>query len=748
MRILYDPGILDMRNKGNIALLQAAMARFRELWPGATHEVITIAPHLLRLYCPDAIPVSPNGSVIQPGSRDLKYGFTTSIPRWTLRSLFELREEIWSQQNLGKWRVMSRPEKSFSAPEPAGIQAVTDEKKERAELKQVIQAYSLYVSTGAQYMSDACKQDALDVLDRIECASISGLPTVMVGQGFGPIQDPELKSRAKAVLPKVDSIFVREAIVSPALLRSFGVDASKVIFTGDDALEMTYKNRSHHRGSAIGVSLRVAHYTEFNHRYIETLRTTLQQSATQYKAPLVALPIAQSAYEPDEWYIEQVIAGYRPKSFYRRRFSQPVEIIKRAGRCRLVVTGTFHAAVFALAQGIPVVCLAKSKMYAEKFHGLADQFGSGCQVLNMDDEDLPIKLRDAINQAWVMSDKYQQELMKATERQISLGRAAYRKFFDLVLYKKEITMSAEKHRVSIGLPVFNAQKYLSQALDSILAQTFTDFELIISDNASTDRTAEICRAYAAKDARIRYFRNERNLGAAPNFNRVFYLATGEYFKWAPYDDRIAPEFLQKCVDVLDQHPDVVLCYSKARMIGADNQYIDAYDPGPDTRSPKQRERFRNLILYPEYAIQQMGLIRADVLRRTGLMRSFPSSDDVFLAEISLLGNFYEIPERLYDYRHHSEQSTQGPQRSRAAWFDASLRGKVVLAHWMYFGASLQVIRKSPLSKAERIFCYLSMGRWLFMPPHYRAMTKDLLIAAVQLVSRVAKPGSAYQEAVH
>src|SRR5436190_12174806 len=90
--------------------------------------------------------------------------------------------------------------------------------------------------------------------------------------------------------------------------------------------------------------------------------------------------------------------------------------------------------------------------------------------------------------------------------------------------------------VSIGLPVFNGERYLRQALDSLLGQDFQDFELIISDNASTDRTAEICRAYVAKDRRIRYYRNESNIGSAPNYRRVFELARGEFFKWCSHDD--------------------------------------------------------------------------------------------------------------------------------------------------------------------------------------------------------------------
>jgi glycosyltransferase involved in cell wall biosynthesis len=123
-------------------------------------------------------------------------------------------------------------------------------------------------------------------------------------------------------------------------------------------------------------------------------------------------------------------------------------------------------------------------------------------------------------------------------------------------------------RVSIGLPVYNGENYLAETLDSILAQTFTDFEVIISDNASTDRTETICRQYAAQDRRIRYLRNTSNLGAAKNYNRVFELSQGEYFKWNGHDDPLAPVFLERCVAVLDRHPGVVLCFARNRSMSA------------------------------------------------------------------------------------------------------------------------------------------------------------------------------------
>src|SRR5690606_4946715 len=130
---------------------------------------------------------------------------------------------------------------------------------------------------------------------------------------------------------------------------------------------------------------------------------------------------------------------------------------------------------------------------------------------------------------------------------------------------------------SIGLPVYNAQAYLAHALDSLLGQTYRDFELVISDNASTDRTEAICRDYAARDARVRYVRQAENQGANWNFNEVFRLARGELFKWAASDDLCEPTLMEKCVAVLDARPDVMGVQATTVEIGPDGRRLDEGD---------------------------------------------------------------------------------------------------------------------------------------------------------------------------
>lgn len=293
-------------------------------------------------------------------------------------------------------------------------------------------------------------------------------------------------------------------------------------------------------------------------------------------------------------------------------------------------------------------------------------------------------------------------------------------------------MDEKTVQVSIGLPVYNGEKFLAETLESILAQSYTDFELIIADNCSTDATEEICRKYAAFDHRIRYIRNERNLGVAPNYNLTFALASGEYFKWADYDDLLAPEFLAKSITTLERHPEAALCYPRTYLIDDAGHKLHSYDPLPDTSSAHPAKRFGNLILAPDhYAVQASGLMRAVKVRQTVMHGAFPSSDEVFLASMALQGSFIEMPERLMSVRVHAGQSTKGilaSERARVLFFDTSLKDRVVLLKWLYFKAALHAIRSAPISSAQKGRSYLFMARWLCVPQHFRSMSKDLLLA--------------------
>jgi len=214
-------------------------------------------------------------------------------------------------------------------------------------------------------------------------------------------------------------------------------------------------------------------------------------------------------------------------------------------------------------------------------------------------------------------------------------------------------------RVSIGLPVFNGERYLKEALDSLLAQTYTDFDIIISDNASTDNTERICLDYAAKDRRIRYYRLEKNLGMAANYKQVFELRTGEYFKWAAADDICMPDYLSRCVEVLDSDSSVVLVCAKAMYIDENGALLSKGAPAWNVLSDYPHERLRYIICVQSDAKVDAwsGVVRADALLKTRLIPSYPSGDKRALGELCLFGKFVEIPEYLYMRREHENASS-------------------------------------------------------------------------------------------
>lgn len=293
-------------------------------------------------------------------------------------------------------------------------------------------------------------------------------------------------------------------------------------------------------------------------------------------------------------------------------------------------------------------------------------------------------------------------------------------------------MTQNKPRVSIGLPVYNGDRYLRETLDAILVQTFSDFELIISDNGSTDGTQAICEEYVKKDGRVKYYRSDKNLGIAPNYNRVFEFSSGEYFKWADYDDLITPDFLAQCLNVLDNHLEVSVCFPRARVIDETGTVLEDYDPLPDTSSREPSIRFGNLLLSNDNrVVQASGLMRTSMVKKSVMHGSYPCSDEVFLAHMALLGTFYEVPDRLFFVRLHPRQSTRGvlaSERSRVVFFDTSLKDKVVLIKWLYLKDCLRAIRTSPIGFYQRLCCYLRMVRWLLMPHNFRSIVKDILLA--------------------
>jgi glycosyltransferase involved in cell wall biosynthesis len=269
--------------------------------------------------------------------------------------------------------------------------------------------------------------------------------------------------------------------------------------------------------------------------------------------------------------------------------------------------------------------------------------------------------------------------------------------------------------VSIGLPVFNGEEYIAKTLNSILAQTFVDFEVIISDNASTDNTEQICRGFMERDGRIRYYRNKRNLGVSRNSNIAFELSRGKYFKWASHDDLLAPEFLEECVRILDQDHSVVLCHCKAAKIYENGHLVrtQEVDRSPNIDSWKTHKRFGDLISFGSDMAILFGVVRADILKKTPLMGPYIGSDRNLAGEISLYGRIYRVPKYLFYERYHphgySSQQWESYQK-QMNWWDPTRKAKLKFIYncLEYFRS----VNRVPLDSTQRMLCYVQIIKWI------------------------------------
>lgn len=270
-------------------------------------------------------------------------------------------------------------------------------------------------------------------------------------------------------------------------------------------------------------------------------------------------------------------------------------------------------------------------------------------------------------------------------------------------------------RVSIGLPVWNGANYLREAIESILGQSYRDFELIISDNGSTDDTRQICSEYAERDPRVRFSYVEENRGASWNFNHVFKLARGEYFKWAAHDDSLDREFIERAVDVLDRHPEVVLCHTWVVDIDKHGEEILQKQSLCKTDTDEPHLRFRSLIEMKYTCEEVFGLVRSNVLRKTALIGNYSDSDRVLLGELGLYGRFFEIPEPMFLHRLHPKSSVKSfPHRQqRMQWFDPRLKRGWFFPHWRQFVELAKCVGRSELRFSHRCCCHVEVLRWAY-----------------------------------
>ena len=419
MRILVEPSAHHLLNLGDVAMLAVTTERLQALWPEAEVGVLTNAPAKLAEYCPGTVPLPAYGRQLWfdlPYAGHVVHRALPGSVAGRLRSWEEDLRRARPQTAAGIIRARRRLKRLDSGDLDLFLDWVF--------------GADAVVVVGAGLLTDAFARSAITVLELLESAFVRGAPTAMFGQGIGPLADEELVTWCRRVLPRLDLIALRERLAGPPILRSLGVDESRVVTTGDDAVELARRvPRPSEDSSGLGVSLRRARYSDVKDETLRRVGHVLRSAAETRGAILVPVPISNAPKERDAQVIANALGLAEAEA---REISSLDAVIAQVQRCRVVVTGSYHAGVFALTQGIPVVGLAGSGYYVDKFLGLSDQFGGLSPVVRLDHPEYERHLEDAVAELWEHADELRPRLRSAAEVQIQRGWVAYRRFRDLV----------------------------------------------------------------------------------------------------------------------------------------------------------------------------------------------------------------------------------------------------------------------------------------------------------------------------
>jgi polysaccharide pyruvyl transferase WcaK-like protein len=404
-------------------MLQVAVRRLRSLWPESSIHVITDDPARLAACCPGTHPVAAAGRRLWFDSNPFTYTLQQIAPRPLSRRVLESGRFL-------RRRAPRAARRLVHARAALGRRDVGP----LDEFLAAVHSADIVVSTGAGAFNDEFASLAISILDLLRMAGEAGAVTAVLGHGVGPITDAALLRRARQVLPQIDLVTLRERVVGQPLLASFGVPADRIHVTGDDAVELAYDARSGAAAGDLGFNLRMARYSHVEQRAAEAVAAVVRSAAKRHRCRLLSVPISHHPTEVDAAVNAALLgASDGPAG----EVGTPLGVVDLVGRCRAVVTGSYHAAVFALAQGIPAVGLTGSAYYDAKFVGLADQFGdSGLWIVSLDHTDLSGRLASAVDEAWERADEVRPGLLEQAARQVESGRRAYRRLSELVAARR------------------------------------------------------------------------------------------------------------------------------------------------------------------------------------------------------------------------------------------------------------------------------------------------------------------------
>lgn len=420
LRIVVEP--TELLNVGDAVMLEVALARLRAMWPDGviTYFGDAADPAVARL---GVVPVPIHGRHIWFDEPFLDLGPLAHLPGRFMgrRTALERRiRRLWPRvaRALLRFRLRRRGRER-------------DARAVDTFFETVRQADVAFVC-GMGGIADAFPDYAYELLGTLHLALTYGARAVLVGQGIGPLDDSGLRAEARAVLPRVDFIGLREQRSGHQLLLSLGVNPGRIMVTGDDAIEVAFDRRSETPGDGLGVNLRLAPYAEIDRSVLDRTREVLNRFEGRTGATLIPVPISHAPADADAETLRILLAEHDPESNGGSDLNTALKVIDQVKRCRLVLTASYHAAVFSLSMGIPAVGLARSSYYDHKFRGLADQFGAGCDVVSLGNSDWPDQLLEVLQRAWDSAVEMRPHLLASAARQVALSHQAYRRIRALV----------------------------------------------------------------------------------------------------------------------------------------------------------------------------------------------------------------------------------------------------------------------------------------------------------------------------
>ncbi|MEX0654178.1 MAG: polysaccharide pyruvyl transferase family protein [Phycisphaeraceae bacterium] len=409
MQIVLEQGGHAFRNVGDWAMLEVAIRRLAGLFPDAQLSVFADDPQRVRERLAQVHPLTTAG-------RNMIAGKGCLLGRWADRAA-----------GVESHALHVLPGLTLSAAR-AKAQWRRRNIHEADEFVSRLRSADLVVASGGGYLSDAFPGMVYGVCRTLAFAQARGIPTALFGQGIGPLTRPPLVRMVGPVLRRAKQITLRERRRGPAVLRTLAVDERKVTVTGDDAVELSMDARQEAIGTSIGVNLRMTGYSGVDNQLAQAVGATVRKAAAEFDASLTPVPISFYRDGEDMRAIERAFGDMDQTTWGGGQTGDdlsPQAVIRQVGTCRLVVTASYHAAVFALAQGIPAICLVKSEYYAGKFHGLADMFSDGCRVIDMARPDWRDALGSTIHDAWRSAEALRPSLIDSARDQVERGRSAY-----------------------------------------------------------------------------------------------------------------------------------------------------------------------------------------------------------------------------------------------------------------------------------------------------------------------------------